>query len=67
MPMSPPAQVPEHVAQRIVHVNSGRHRLLRVAQVTGRDPLDFADRVALTVALRAWSAGALTRSGETQG
>jgi len=48
-------------------VNSVRHRLLRIAQVTGRDPLDFADRVALTVALRAWSAGGLTRSGETPG
>jgi len=35
--------------------------------VTGRDPLDFVDRVALTVTLRAWSAGALTRSGGTQG
>ena len=50
-----------------LHVNSVRHRLLRIAQVTGRDPLDFADRVALTVALRAWSTGGLSRSGAPPG
>jgi purine catabolism regulator len=34
-----------------LHVNTVRHRLARIHQITGRDPLVFADRVALAVAL----------------
>jgi purine catabolism regulator len=34
-----------------LHVNTVRHRLDRVHQLTGRDPLNFNDRVALAIAL----------------
>ena len=34
-----------------LHVNTVRHRLARVHQITGRDPLVFADRAALAIAL----------------
>ena len=34
-----------------LHVNTVRHRLDRVRQLTGRDPLQFDDRVALAIAL----------------
>ena len=34
-----------------LHVNTVRHRLARVRDLTGRDPLVFADRVALAIAL----------------
>lgn len=37
-----------------VHVNTVRHRLARMQQLTGRNPLNFADRVALAIALWAW-------------
>ncbi len=46
-----------------LHVNTVRHRLRRVAELTGRDPSVFDDRVALAIALwtfdrnarRAWA------------
>lgn len=38
-----------------VHVNTVRHRLARVRELTGRDALQFADRAALTIAL--WAHG----------
>lgn len=34
-----------------LHVNTVRHRLARIRELTGRDPLLFGDRVALTIAL----------------
>jgi hypothetical protein len=37
-----------------LHPNSLRHRLGRIAELTGRNPLDFGDRVALTIGLWAW-------------
>ena len=37
-----------------LHVNTVRHRLARVRDLTGRDPLVFADRVALAIALWAY-------------
>jgi hypothetical protein len=39
-----------------LHVNSLRHRLARIEAVTGRNPLRFEDRIALAVAMWAWSA-----------
>lgn len=39
-----------------LHVNSLRHRLARVEELTGRNPLAFSDRVALAVAVAAWDA-----------
>lgn len=39
-----------------LHVNSLRHRLTRVEELTGCNPLAFFDRVALAVALAAWDA-----------
>ena len=37
-----------------LHVNTVRHRLARIHQITGRDPMVFADRVALAIALWAY-------------
>ncbi len=37
-----------------LHVNTVRHRLARVRQLTGRDPFAFDDRVALAIALWAY-------------
>jgi hypothetical protein len=37
--------------EQYLHVNTVRHRLTRVRQLTGRDPLVFTDRVALAIAL----------------
>ncbi|MEW2357482.1 PucR family transcriptional regulator [Spirillospora sp. NPDC029432] len=34
-----------------LHPNTLRHRLSRIKTLTGRDPLDFADRVALAIAM----------------
>lgn len=34
-----------------LHVNTVRHRLTRIHQITGHDPLVFADRIALAIAL----------------
>ncbi len=34
-----------------LHVNTVRHRLTRIHRITGHDPLLFADRVALAIAL----------------
>jgi hypothetical protein len=34
-----------------LHVNTVRHRLARIHRITGRDPLVFADRAALAIAL----------------
>ncbi len=39
-----------------VHVNTVRHRLARVRDLTGRDPFDFDDLVALRISL--WAADA---------
>ena len=49
-----------------LHVNTVRHRLRRIAELTGRDPAVFNDRIALAIALwtfdrnarRAWAPGA---------
>ncbi len=38
-----------------LHPNTLRHRLARIESITGRNPLAFEDRVALAVALWAWS------------
>lgn len=40
-----------------LHPNSLRHRLARIAELTGRNPLVFDDRVALAVGLWAWDRG----------
>jgi hypothetical protein len=37
--------------EQYLHVNSVRHRLARVAQIVGRDPLDPDDRTAFEIAL----------------
>lgn len=37
-----------------VHVNTVRHRLMRIHRITGHDPLVFADRIALAIALWAF-------------
>jgi hypothetical protein len=37
-----------------LHVNTVRHRLERIAEITGRDPQVFSDRVALAIALWAY-------------
>ncbi|WP_325090848.1 PucR family transcriptional regulator [Leucobacter sp. M11] len=37
-----------------LHVNSVRHRLSRIHEVTGRDPLSYADRVSLHIGLWAF-------------
>ena len=34
-----------------LHVNTVRHRLRRIQEITGRDPLAFSDRAALAIAL----------------
>ena len=39
---------------QFLHVNTVRHRLGRVHQITGRDPLVFTDRVSLAIALWAY-------------
>lgn len=44
--------VTEAAAPLGVHANSVRNRLARVREVTGLDPSDFDDRVALTIAVR---------------
>ena len=40
--------------EQYLHVNTVRHRLARIRDLTGRDPLVFADRVALAIALWAY-------------
>jgi hypothetical protein len=40
--------------EEFLHVNTVRHRLERVRELTGRDPLVFDDRVALAIALWAY-------------
>jgi PucR family transcriptional regulator, purine catabolism regulatory protein len=40
--------------EQYLHVNTVRHRLARIKDLTGRDPLVFADRVALAIALWAY-------------
>jgi hypothetical protein len=37
-----------------LHPNALRHRLSRIAELTGRSPTSFADRVALAVGVVAW-------------
>jgi hypothetical protein len=37
-----------------LHPNTLRHRLTRIEAITGRNPLQFDDRVALAVAMWAW-------------
>ena len=43
--------IPNCAAELFLHVNTVRHRLDRIAALTGRNPLVFLDRVALTIAL----------------
>jgi PucR family transcriptional regulator, purine catabolism regulatory protein len=43
--------IPNCAAELFLHVNTVRHRLDRIATLTGRNPLVFLDRVALTIAL----------------
>lgn len=40
--------------EQYLHVNTVRHRLARVRELTGRDPLQFSDRVALVIGLWAY-------------
>ena len=44
-----------------LHPNSLRHRLGRIAELTGRNPTSFADRVALAVAVVAVAAISYSR------
>ena len=37
-----------------LHVNTVRHRLARIAEIVGRNPLDDSDRVSLSIALWAY-------------
>ncbi|WP_219417998.1 PucR family transcriptional regulator [Pseudonocardia nigra] len=37
-----------------LHPNTLRHRMKRVAEISGRDPLDWHSRICFTVALAAW-------------
>ena len=41
----------ETARTEFLHVNTVRHRLERIRELTGRDPLRFDDRVALAIAL----------------
>lgn len=43
--------IPDCAAELFLHVNTVRHRLDRITTLTGRNPLVFLDRVALTIAL----------------
>lgn len=43
--------IPHCAAELFLHVNTVRHRLDRITVLTGRNPLVFLDRVALTIAL----------------
>ena len=36
-----------------LHTNTVRHRLARINQITGRNPLNFDDQAAFTIGLRA--------------
>jgi len=42
---------------RFLHVNTVRHRLAKIRQLVGRNPLDHGDRVALEIALWAFDRG----------
>ncbi|MEV6057975.1 PucR family transcriptional regulator [Streptomyces sp. NPDC052107] len=44
----------ETAREQYLHVNTVRHRLARIHLITGHDPLVFADRVALAIALWAY-------------
>lgn len=44
----------ETARSEFLHVNTVRHRLDRIHDITGRDPLAFADRAALAIALWAY-------------
>lgn len=46
-----------------LHPNSLRHRLGRIAELTGRSPTSFADRVALAVGVVAWDRRPSGRGG----
>ena len=39
---------------QFLHVNSVRHRLGRIAQIVGRNPLEYSDQVSMTIALWAY-------------
>ena len=43
--------IPNCAAELFLHVNTVRHRLDKIASLTGRNPLVFLDRVALTIAV----------------
>lgn len=43
--------IPNCAAELYLHVNTVRHRLDRITTLTGRNPLVFLDRVALTIAM----------------
>jgi hypothetical protein len=43
--------IPHCAAELFLHVNTVRHRLDRITALTGRNPLVFLDRVALTIAV----------------
>lgn len=36
-----------------LHTNTVRHRLARIHEITGRDPLNFDDQTAFAIGLRA--------------
>jgi purine catabolism regulator len=48
-----------------LHVNTVRHRLERIRDMTGRDPLVFTDRTALAIALWAYDHLDVARTGST--
>ena len=41
-------------AAHYLHVNTVRHRLGRIAQITGRNPLEYSDQISLAIALWAY-------------
>lgn len=55
--------IAETAAVQFLHVNTVRHRLARVRDVVGRDPLDHDDRTDLAIAL--WAHDHSTRRSES--
>lgn len=43
----------ETARELFLHSNTVRHRLARIGEITGRNPLDFEDQAAFTIGLRA--------------
>ena len=43
----------ETARELFLHSNTVRHRLARIGEITGRNPLNFEDQAAFTIGLRA--------------